>query len=191
MSSSYYFSIIGTRDNPLYEVEFSSFKNPPTSSTASASLTAATIPSVQSPTGSLIVGRSQFPSNIKEILPFISNSSLDLIEDVQWSTKQFYLGKVDSFYGLYVNAFITQGNVKFILCYDFNNSAVSPSVPNGSPSGSSSTLQKYEENSIKQFFFEVNDLYVKCLMNPFYSVNDAIVSPDFDLKVKLLARRYL
>jgi len=32
---------------------------------------------------------------------------------------------------------------------------------------------------------------VKCLLNPFYSVNDAILSPEFDLKVKLLARKYL
>ncbi|EAZ63358.1 Transport protein particle 20 kDa subunit (TRAPP 20 kDa subunit) [Scheffersomyces stipitis CBS 6054] len=158
--SSYYFSIIGTRDNPLYEVEFSSFK--------SSSSSSSTPP-----------GISQFTDSVKEILPFVSNSSLDLIEDAQWSTSQFNLGRIDSFYGLLVYAFITQGNIKFILCFE------SSTTNNGN------VTQKYDENSIKQFFIEINDLYVKCLLNPFYAVNDAITSPDFDLKVKLLAKKYL
>lgn len=157
--SSFYFTIIGTRDNPLYELEFSSFKG-----TASS----------QSPN---VPGKSNFLSSVKEILPFISNSSLDLIEDLQWSTNQFYLGKVDTFYGLFVNAFVTQGNIKFVLCYDMNNQV-------------NTSLLKYDDNSIKQFFIEANELYIKCLINPFYSVNDAITSPDFDLRLKLIARKY-
>lgn len=158
--ATYYFTIIGTKDNPIYELEFSSFKTP--SSTP---------------------GTSKFPNNIKEILPFISHSSLDVIEDNQWSNNQFHLGKVDSFYGLQVNAFITQGSIKFVLCFDNNGS--------GNLLSNSSGINKYDDNSIRQFFVEANDLYVKCLMNPFYSVNDAITSPDFDLKVKMLARKYL
>ncbi|CUM67852.1 uncharacterized protein PRCAT00005561001 [Priceomyces carsonii] len=161
--SSYYFTIIGTRDNPLYELEFSTFKGNGTAQQLQ-----------------YIPGKTQFSPSIREILPFISNSSLDLIEDAQWSTNQFYLGKVESFYGLLVNAFITQGNIKFILCYDLNG-----------PGTNGTGLQKHDENSIKQFFIETNELYVKCLMNPFYSVNDAICSPDFDLRIKLLARKYL
>lgn len=165
--SSYYFTIIGTRDNPLYELEFSSFKTAVSSSTSTNN----------------IPGRSNFPTSVKEILPFISNSSLDLIEDIQWSTNQFSLGKIDSFYGLLINAFITQGNIKFLLCYDLNG---------GNPGSGGSNLQnKNEDNSIKQFFTEVNELYVKCLLNPFYSVNDAITSPDFDMRLKMLARKYL
>lgn len=150
--SSYYFSIIGTNDNPLYELEFSSFK-----------------------LNQAIPGKSTFSNNIKELLPFITHSSLDLIEDNQWVDNQFNLGKIDSFYGLLVNAFVTQGNIKFIICYESSNNS------NG----------KYDENSIKQFFMEVNELYVKCLMNPFYSVNSPITSPEFDLKIKLLAKKYL
>lgn len=158
--ATYYFTIIGTKDNPIYELEFSSFKTP-----------------------SSAPGTSKFPNNIKEILPFISHSSLDIIEDNQWSNNQFHLGKVDSFYGLQVNAFITQGSIKFVLCFDNNGS--------GNLLSNSSGINKYDDNSIRQFFVEANDLYVKCLMNPFYSVNDAITSPDFDLKVKMLARKYL
>lgn len=159
LMSSYYFTIIGTRDNPVYELEFSTFKSVGSGQTAP--------------------GVSQFAANVKEILPFISHSSLDLIEDSQWSLNQFYLGKIDLFYGLLVNAFITQGNIKFVLCFDTN----SMSGP--------STTNKNDDNSIKQFFSEAYDLYTKCLLNPFYSVNDAITSPDFDMRVKSLARKYL
>ncbi|CCE86306.1 Piso0_004789 [Millerozyma farinosa CBS 7064] len=161
--SSYYFVIIGTRDNPIYELEFSSFRS--------------------GVSGIQVPGKSQFSPSVKEILPFISHSALDIIEDAQWSTNSFNLGKIDSFYGLMINAFISQGNIKYVLCYDANGSGT-----NGS---SSPSLNKNDENSIKQFFTEANELYVKCLLNPFYSVNNAITSPDFDHRMKLLARKYL
>ncbi|KAL6453899.1 TRS20 Trafficking protein particle complex subunit 20 [Candida maltosa Xu316] len=153
MSSSYYFTIIGTKDNPLYELEFSSFKN----TSVSSADTTVNIP-----------GKSQFPQSTKELLPFIANSSLDLIDDQTYNNSILNLGKIDQFYGLSINAYILQSQVKFLLCYNCK-----------------------EETSIKQFFQEVNELYVKCLMNPFYNVNDAIISPDFDLKIKQLARKYL
>ena len=104
----------------------------------------------------------------KELLPFIANSSLDLIDDQAFTTNVLNLGKIDQFYGLSINAYVLQSQVKFILCYNSK-----------------------EESTIKQFFQEVNELYTKCLMNPFYNVDDAIVSPDFDLKIKQLARKYL
>lgn len=160
--TSYYFSIIGTRDNPIYEFEFSSFKS--NNST------------------NLIPGRAQFSPEVKEILPFVANSSLDLVEDAQFNTQMFSLGKIDTFYGLEISAFVTQGNIKFILCYERSD---------GDAQGSSNPLSKYDENSIKQFFMDANELYVKCLLNPFYSVNDAITSPDFDLRLKMIARKYL
>ena len=150
MSSSYYFSIIGTKDNPLYELEFSSFKSANISTTDN------------------VPGKSQFPNQRKELLPFIANSSLDLIDDQAFTTNVLNLGKIDQFYGLSINAYVLQSQVKFILCYNSK-----------------------EESTIKQFFQEVNELYTKCLMNPFYNVDDAIVSPDFDLKIKQLARKYL
>ncbi|KAG7195576.1 TRAPP subunit [Scheffersomyces spartinae] len=156
--ASYYFTIIGTLDRPLYELEFASFKNP----------TAQGVP-----------GKSQFSASVKEILPFIANSSLDVVEDAQWNSNQFHLGKIDAFFGLQVNGYITQGNIKFLLCYE-------------TPTNANLALHaKQDDTTLKQFFNEVNDLYVKCLLNPFYSVNDAITSPDFDLRVKLIVRKYL
>lgn len=160
--SSYYFAIIGTRDNPIYELELSSFKSPTKS----------------------VPGQSHFSPKIKELLPFITNSSLDLIEDAQWSTSNFHLGKVDSFYGLQVNAFITQGNIKFVLCYDSVGSS-------GGVESLISSSGKHDESVIRQFFVEAYDLYVKALLNPFYSVNDPLISADFDYRIKSVARKYL
>lgn len=159
--SSFYFTIIGTRDNPLYELEFSSFKNG----------SSGTIP-----------GEPRFSPKVKELLPFISNASLDIVEDVQWQTNAFNLGKVDSFYGVLVNAFITQGNIKLILCSDTSTN---------SDHMISSVSTKLDETAMRHFFTETYDLYVKNLLNPFYSVNDPIVAPDFDLRVKAVARKYL
>lgn len=47
------------------------------------------------------------------------------------------------------------------------------------------------EDSIKSFFTEVYELYIKILMNPFYEKNAPIANPSFDNRVKLVARRFL
>lgn len=162
--SSYYFAMIGTRDNPLYEAEFSSFKNASSSSASPGSTS-----SVIAGASQQLPGKSQFTASTKELLPFIANASLDIIEEQMWSTQVLNLGKIDQFYGINISAYLTQGSIKFVLCYDSNK----------------------DENSIRQFFQDVNELYVKILMNPFYNVNDAILVPEFDYKVKLLAKKYL
>ena len=171
---SYYFTIIGTNDNPLYELEFSLFK----------------FTSLSGQTGQT-PGKSQFEPSVKELLPYITHASLDVVDDATWTTNQFNLGRIDLFYGISVNAFLTQGNIKFLLCHTPNTG---PSGSLGAGTGSvvsSSTSSKNEDNAIRQFFMEINELYVKCLMNPLYSVNEPIRSTEFDLKVKLLARKYL
>ena len=160
--------MIGTKDNPLYEAEFSSFKNAASSSTATSSPVSST--SVLPGTSQQqLPGKSQFTASTKELLPFIANASLDLIEEQMWSTQVLNLGKIDQFYGINISAYLTQGSIKFVLLYDSNK----------------------DENSIRQFFQDVNEVYVKVLLNPFYNVNDAILAPEFDYKVKLLAKKYL
>jgi hypothetical protein len=47
------------------------------------------------------------------------------------------------------------------------------------------------EDSIKSFFTEIYELYIKILMNPFYEKNATITNPSFDNRVKLVARRFL
>lgn len=162
--SSYYFTIIGTKDNPLYELEFSSFKSP-----------------------SSVPGESQFTPKVRELLPFIANAALDLAEEAQWLSNNFNLGRIDSFGSILVNAFVTQGSVTFLLCYETQNLPSSALETVITPS----TNSKHDESSIKHFFNDAYDLYVKALLNPFYIANDPLVSPDFDYKIKNIARKYL
>jgi len=43
----------------------------------------------------------------------------------------------------------------------------------------------------RAFFQETHELYVKVLMDPFYTPGSRIVGRDFDERVRALARRYL
>ncbi|CDO93955.1 unnamed protein product [Kluyveromyces dobzhanskii CBS 2104] len=154
----FYFTIIGTDDNPIYEAEFSTPKH-------------------------------TFQPEIKELNPYIVHSTLDIMEYLQWqrqphlelnansggflrsrhnSQENSYLGKVDSFYGLAVSGFLTYGNMKFIMVH--GNGIVDDTIT-------------------RSFFYEVYELYLKTLMNPFYKVNDPISSPAFDSKVRVLSKR--
>lgn len=105
---------------------------------------------------------------MKELNPFILHSSLDLLEDVQWTSNSLYLKTIDNFYNYPISAFLTPGNIKFLLLHESRG-----------------------EDSIKGFFNEMYDLYVKTLMNPFYKVDEPIKSKVFDSKVKALAKKYL
>jgi len=67
-----------------------------------------------------------------------------------------------------VSTFLTAGNIKFMLLH----------------SGRS-------EDSIKNFFTEVYELYIKLAMNPFYQYDKPITSKAFDTRVRAVARRYL
>lgn len=113
-------------------------------------------------------GSLKFTPEMRELNPFIVHSSLDIVEDLQWLKNLMYLKVVDNFYGYYVSAYVSPSNVRFLLLHELRN-----------------------EESIKQFFFELNDLYVKTLLNPFYSVNQVIRSTAFDAKVKALVKKYL
>ncbi|SCU85002.1 LAFA_0D13300g1_1 [Lachancea sp. 'fantastica'] len=165
-----YFAIISIKDNPIYEAEFT---NPQF---------------------------NQFPPELKELNPFILHASLDILEDLQWQThpqsgansgtnsgflrsrhsssnSNCYLGKIDHFYGLAITGYLSYGNMKFVMVHSGN-------VNNGAP-------VLIDDVSVKSFYQEVHELYVKTLMNPFYTLNDPITSPVFDRKVRALAKKYL
>lgn len=60
---SYYFVIVGTEDNPLFEYEFGTSK-------AGGD------------------GQARFPEQARHMNQFIVHSSLDIVEEVQWGTGQ-------------------------------------------------------------------------------------------------------
>jgi hypothetical protein len=113
-------------------------------------------------------GTPRFSAEMKELNPFVVHAAIDVVEDLQWKANSQYLKVVDEFNGYLVSGFVTAGNIKFLLVHETKN-----------------------EESIRQFFTELNDLYVKTLLNPFYKVNDPITSPVFDMKVRLFAKKYL
>lgn len=139
----YYFAAMGTEDNPLYELEFGTFRLGGD-------------------------GVLRFTQEMKELNPFVVHAALDVVEDVQWETNTLYLKAIDTFYGYLVSAYVTPGNVKMMLVHEGKN-----------------------EEAIRHFFTDVNDLYVKTMLSPFYRLNDPIRSSVFDARVKALAKKYL
>lgn len=160
---------------------------------------------------------------MREINPFIVHASLDVVEDVQWTTNQLYLKVVDNYYGYMISAMCTAGNIRFLLLHKpgggSSNTASGSVLTGGSVDGTgsgmgsgstaggtgggsgggligssstnSSASYAHNEEPIRQFFFDVYDLYVKTLLSPFYFVNQPITSPVFDQKVRGLAKKYL
>lgn len=88
---SYYFTILGPTDTPLYELDIGSHKNP----------SAEAVPS--------------FPQEIDQLKQFIVNASLDILQDLQMRTPQIFYPRLDSFYGYNVLAYLLHTNVKLVI----------------------------------------------------------------------------
>lgn len=70
---SYYFAIIGTQDNPLFEHEFGTSKQGGD-------------------------GMSRFSDQARHLNQFVLHSSLDVVEEVQWNNGQMYVWVTPSNY---------------------------------------------------------------------------------------------
>ncbi|RWA09152.1 hypothetical protein EKO27_g5944 [Xylaria grammica] len=165
---SYYFVIVGTEDNPLFEYEFGTSK-------AGGD------------------GQARFPEQARHMNQFIVHSSLDIVEEVQWGTGQMYLKCVDRFYNNYVSCFLTGGNVKFMLLHQPPSSSVSST---SNPRSSTSTIatnpmSPQTEEAVRAFMLEIYESWVKTIMNPFYRVNMEVRSPIFRQRVAAAGRKYL
>ncbi|KAG2763444.1 hypothetical protein PC129_g15997 [Phytophthora cactorum] len=76
---------------------------------------------------------------------FVLHAALDLVDELMWTTPAMALKVVDRFNDQLVSAFVTASGVKFLLLHETRN-----------------------DDTVKAFFHEVHELYVKLLMNPFY-----------------------
>ncbi|KAF2207086.1 hypothetical protein CERZMDRAFT_51818 [Cercospora zeae-maydis SCOH1-5] len=173
---SYYFTIIGTRDNPLFELDFGTSK-----------------------VGG--DGIARFREEAKHMNQFIVHAAIDMVEEAQWSTRDLYLKKIDSFQNNHIHCFLTGGNIKFMLLMNpdpnataYSNFQAPASRPNtgrqSSLIASNPTSQQTEE-AVRQFMTEVYEAWMKCIMNPFYNVNQPVTSPMFRGRVANAAKKYL
>ncbi|KAI0597675.1 Sedlin [Biscogniauxia sp. FL1348] len=198
---SYYFAIVGTQDNPLFEYEFGTSKQGGD-------------------------GQARFAEQARHMNQFIVHSSLDIIEEVQWGNGQMYLKCIDKFFNNYVSCFLTGGNVKFLLLHQPTSSAPGGGggggsmIAGSSPSSSSSAVaasaaaaaasaaavssssrsstsiganptSPQTEEAVRSFMLEVYESWVKTLMSPFYRANMEVRSPVFRQRVAAAGRKYL
>lgn len=82
--------------------------------------------------------------------------------------RRSYLKAVDKFNELLISAYVTPGRARLMMLHDVRN-----------------------DDGIKNFFHDVQELYVKILLNPFHSSTQAITSETFDARVKALGKKYL
>ncbi|KAI0092749.1 Sedlin [Irpex rosettiformis] len=104
----------------------------------------------------------------RHVIQMVANASLDVIEDVMRKENLMYLKSVDKFNEWTVSAFVTPGNMKFVLLHEARN-----------------------DEGIKSFFMDVWELYVKTMLNPFHTAHTPIRSAIFDARVRASAKKYL
>lgn len=98
---------------------------------------------------------------------FVLHAALDAVEDQEWVNNGTYLGVVDRFNNLQVSAFTTGCHTRFLLLHDGRT-----------------------DDSIRNFFKGVHELYLRIALNPFFIPTIKITSQEFHTKVKQLARVY-
>lgn len=139
--------------------------------------------SMQSPLLFLIVGRNEplysaeigkpsgTPATAQTITRqnyIVMHSALDLVEKSAWVNGNMYLKVVDQVNHQKVSVFLTSCHVKFLLLH----------------TGKS-------EDTVRNFFNDIYEVYTKLSMNTFYKFDTPITSKQFDSRVKAAGRRYL
>lgn len=66
-----------------------------------------------------------------------------------------------------VYAFCTAGGARFLMLHDVRN-----------------------EENVKNFFYEVHELYLRVVLSPFHSSRTPIASSVFDARVRAASRRH-
>lgn len=86
---SLYFAIIGSKDNPLYELDMNS-------------------------TPKLSSNEGGGETDNKHLNQFIVHAALDVLEDVQWQTNSTYLKVIDRFNDFYISAYVLPSSTSLI-----------------------------------------------------------------------------
>ena len=111
---------------------------------------------------------TSYKKEINYMHELIAYASLDMVELSEWQTNNMFMKQVDKFNDSIIHCFVTPGRMRFLLLHE-----------------------GISDDSIKNFFNDVYEYYVKALLNPFIDKNTKINSKNFDDKVKILMKKYL
>ncbi|CAO1615682.1 unnamed protein product [Sympodiomycopsis kandeliae] len=218
---SYYFVIVGTRDNPLYTADLASkpTSSGPTSffssSSSSASSTRNTIldnePSTPStptnPSGSTGGGGGLFGFGgaLGALAGGLSSSSANPPQQSRNNTQSME-GKGIGF-GRYndkhVLQMIAHSSLDVVEDKQFANNAMYMKAVDRINEWTTSAFlipgnvkllilhEHRHDDGIRNFFLDVWELWIKLIRNPFHDINAPIASSSFDAKVKASARKHL
>lgn len=98
----------------------------------------------------------------------VLHSSLDMVDEKMWETRDMYLKVVDRYNDQSISAFVTPSNYRFLLLHE-----------------------NRQEDGVKMFFTDLYNLFTKATLNPLYVDFQPITSTLFRDKVMLLARKHL
>ncbi|KAK9840146.1 hypothetical protein WJX74_004169 [Apatococcus lobatus] len=99
---------------------------------------------------------------------FVLHAALDAVDEQIWTTTNMHLAQVDNFNQLRVSAYVTAAQMKFLLLHDGKS-----------------------EDAIKAFFKDVYEVYLKVMMNPFFTPNTQITSPSVHQRIRAIAKTQL
>jgi hypothetical protein len=113
------------------------------------------------------LGQTPKREDAAHLQEFVAHAALDVVDERRWETPQTNLKLVDRFNDLLVYAHVTAGGTRFVLLHDARN-----------------------EESVRAFFADVHELYVKAALNPFHDADAPIECAAFDDRVRALGRKY-
>ncbi|KAI9174435.1 hypothetical protein LWI28_017202 [Acer negundo] len=89
------------------------------------------------------VGSATKREDAAQLHQFILHASLDIVQDLAWTTSAIFLKAIDRLNDLVVSVYVTAVHTRLMLLHDSRN-----------------------DDGIKSFFQEVHELYIKILLNP-------------------------
>ena len=113
-------------------------------------------------------GAARQLENDRTLHQFIAHASLDMVERMAPTVNGPYLKVVDRYGEWLVSAFIASSGDRLLLLHDARN-----------------------EDGIRQFFAEAHELWTRLSLNPFYTNGAPIESGPFEVKIRLMGKRYL